>query len=132
MKVEIETSVRHYGNPKGIGMADATVIYIDQKGDRHERKVTADIKDSTKNALALKIATKALKVLIKPCDVALQIDNKYIKNCVNNGWLEEWQKRNWKKANGKDPANLELWKALYISLKIHHVTFVDKEKSEND
>lgn len=99
MKVAIETTIQHKGNPRGSGHAEATVIYIDQKGERHERQVAADTENDTKNALALKIATAALKILIKPCDVELQLDNEYIKSCVNNGWLEEWQQRGWKKGN---------------------------------
>ena len=29
-----------------------------------------------------------------------------------------------KKATGKEPANVDLWKAFYISLKIHNVKFI--------
>ena len=121
MKVAIETTIRHKGNPRGAGHAEATVIYIDHHGERHERKVTADTKNDTKNALALTIATLALKLLIKPCEVELQLGNGYIKSCVENGWLEEWKQRNWKKSTGEPPANVELWKALYISLQLHRV-----------
>ena len=124
MKVAIETTIHHRGNPRGPGEATATVIFIDKNGSRHEREATAAVENDTKNALALKIATTALKILIKPCDVELQLDNEYIKSCVNNGWLEEWQKRGWKKATGKEPANMDLWKAFYISLKIHNVKFI--------
>lgn len=124
MKVAIETIVQHKGNPRGQGHAEATIIYVDHKGERHERKVAADAENDTKNALALKIVTAALKILIKPCDVELQLDNEYIKSCIKNGWLEEWRQRDWKKANGKPPANVELWKNLYICLSIHKVSFI--------
>lgn len=130
LKVEIKTTVKHKGNPRGAGHAEATVIFIDHKGGRHERKVEVDSKNDTKNALTLTVINDALKILIKPCNVVLQLDNEYIRNCVRNGWLDNWQQREWKKANGKVPANLKLWKTLYISLKIHNVKFVKQEATK--
>lgn len=130
MKVTIWTLVQHKGNPRGAGHAEAIIVYIDPKGTQHKREVAADVEDDTKNALALRIVTAALRILNKPCNVELQLDNEYIKSCVNNGWLEEWQQRGWKKATGKEPANVDLWKAFYISLKIHNVKFVKDLEEE--
>lgn len=124
MKVTIDIMLDHRGNPRGSGNAEATVIFIDRQGKRYERKTTAAVEDDTKNALALKITSAALKILIKPCDVEIHLDNEYIKSCIKNGWLEEWRQREWKKATGKPPANVELWKLLYLSLAIHNVRFV--------
>lgn len=123
MKVTIDIALSHKGNPRGQGNAVATVVFIDRQGKRYERKATAAVESDTKNALALKITTAALKVLIKPCDAEIHLDNGYIKNCIKNGWLEEWKQRKWKRATGKPPANVELWKMLYLSLKMHNVTF---------
>ena len=124
MKVTINVTLDHKGNPRGSGKAEATIIFIDRQGKRYERKAAAAVENDTKNALALKITTAALKILIKPCDVEIHLDNEYIKNCIKNGWLEEWRQREWKKATGKEPANVDLWKAFYISLKIHNVKFI--------
>lgn len=126
LKVEIKTEIQHKGNPRGKGHAEATIIFMDQKGGRHERKVEVNTENDTKNALTLAVINDALKILIKPCSVILQTDNEYIKSCINNGWLDEWQQRKWKKANGKNPANLKLWKTLYISLKIHKIKFTEE------
>lgn len=123
MKVTIETEIKHRGNPRGSREAKATVIFIDKSGSRHEREATAAVENDTKNALALRVVTAALRILNKPCDVELQLDNEYIKSVVNNGWLENWRQQDWKKANGKEPANVDLWKALYISIKLHNINF---------
>lgn len=124
MKVAIETTIHHRGNPRGFGEATATVIFIDKNGSRHEREAAAAVENDTKNALTLQIVTAALRILNKPCDVELQLDNEYIKSVVNNGWLENWRQQDWKKANGKEPANVELWKNLYICLNLHKVNFI--------
>lgn len=128
MRVRIDTIIEHKGNPRGRGHAEATVIYIDPQGKRYEREVSADCENDTKNALGLEIATSALKILTKPCEVDLYIDNAYIASCVKNGWLEEWRQRDWKKANSKEPANLALWKMLYVSLQIHKVRFMEGDR----
>lgn len=89
MKVTIDVTLDHKGNPRGSGKAAATIIFIDRKGKRYERKAAAAVENDTKNALALKITTAALKILIKPCDVEIHLDNEYIKNCIKNGWLDQ-------------------------------------------
>ena len=43
MKVAIETTIHHKGNPRGPGEATATVIFIDKNGSRHEREATAAV-----------------------------------------------------------------------------------------
>ncbi|MBS5652009.1 MAG: hypothetical protein KHW49_00360 [Eubacterium sp.] len=101
MKVTIDIALDHKGNPRGSGKAEAVIIFIDRQGKRYERKATATVENDTKNALALKITTAALKILIKPCDVEIHLDNDYIKNCIKNGWLEEWQQHNATDAAGR-------------------------------
>ena len=86
MKVTINVALDHKGNPRGSGKAEAVIIFIDRQGKRYERKAAAAVENDTKNALALKITTAALKILIKPCDVEIHLDNEYIKNCIKNGW----------------------------------------------
>ena len=124
MKVKVITSLDHKGNPKGSGMAKALIIYVDEQGERHEKEIKAEIENDTRNALALKISVEVLKALIKPCEVEFSLNCKYIKNCINNGWLTSWQQSGWKKPDGKPPANVELWKLLDMSLKLHNVKFV--------
>lgn len=38
-------------------------------------------------------------------------DSKYLIDGINQ-WVEGWKKRGWKKADGKAPENMELWKRL--------------------
>lgn len=124
MKVSVITSLDHKGNPKGYGTAKALIIYVDENGDRHEKTIETNIENDTRNALALKLCVEALKALIKPCEVEFNLDNKYIKNCISNGWLKRWREADWKKAGGKPPANVELWKLFDMSLKLHKVNFI--------
>ena len=125
LKVDIYIHAKHKGNPRGAG--EAVLEFISQNNKAHIRKATAAVKNDTKNALTLKVIVTALKMLIKPCEVVLHTDNEYIKSCVALGWLETWRQQGWRKANGKQPANMELWKGFYISMQIHKITFMPYE-----
>ena len=50
MKVTIDVTLDHKGNPRGSGKAEAILIFIDRQGKRYERKVTAAVENDTKNA----------------------------------------------------------------------------------
>lgn len=128
MKVNIYIEVEHKGNPRGQGKAIGVIEYKSSTGKVYTREVTAESDGETKNALALSIITVALKILLKPCEVTLHTDNEYIKNCVQQGWLESWQQAGWIKANKKAPANLTLWKSLYVCVKLHKVRFAPYEE----
>ena len=127
MTVDIYISVSHKGNPRGAGTGEAVIEFIDAKGQTHTRQAHAELENDTKNAITLKIITAALKMLIKPCEVRLHVDNEYIESCVKKGWLEKWQQAGWKKPNNKEPANVDLWKGLYISMSIHNLVFMPYE-----
>lgn len=130
MRVDIYIHVSHRGNPRGVGEAIAILEYIDTKKVVHIRKATAKAENETKNALTLEVMVAALKKIVKPCEVVLHTDNEYIKSCVALGWLENWRQAEWIKANGKPPANVELWKGLYISMQLHKITFAPYEERQ--
>lgn len=135
LRVDIYIHAKHKGNPRGTGEAIAVLEFISRKNETHIRKAVVAVENDTKNALTLKVIVMALKMLIKPCEVMLHTDNEYIKSCVALGWLETWRQQGWAKANGKQPANMELWKGFYISMQIHKVTFMpyeDRQEFHNE
>lgn len=128
MKVDIYVDITHKGNPMGSGSACAVIACKDKSGNEVTREVDTTVEHNTKNALALIIITKALKKLIKPCEVVLHLDNKHIKACITQGWLENWSKNGWKKTNEELISNLLLWKGLYISMQLHKISFAPYQK----
>ena len=70
----------------------------------------------------LTAAIKALSALKEPCEVTLHTDSKYISDAFNNGWIYAWEKKGWKKTDGKQVLNPELWQELYALMKKHEVT----------
>lgn len=130
MEVSIYIHISYKGRFKGRGKAAALLEFTDSKGQVHTRTVKA-AGDSTVNALTLGIIVKALKLLIKPCQVTMYTGSRYIKSCITNGWLERWQQDRWVKPDGSTPANINLWKDFYIYSQIHEIKFMpyrDRQK----
>lgn len=123
MKIDIYIKYRFRGNPRGEGEAAAAIEYIDKAGNKHMRKQQIRISNDTKNALALKICISAMRLLVKPCNITMHIDCDYLTNAYRQGWVHKWEKDEWKRANGKPPANIEEWKQFYMLATIHKLEF---------
>jgi ribonuclease HI len=63
----------------------------------------------------------ALEALKEPCKVDLYTDSQYIVNAVNEGWVDSWQKRGWRRKDGP-VKNLDLWQRLVLLLETHEAT----------
>lgn len=50
--------------------------------------------------------------LPKDVPVTVYTDSQYVKNTLNT-WLEGWIRRGWKKAGGKPPEHVDLWKQIW-------------------
>lgn len=68
------------------------------------------ILDGTNNVAELVAATEALKYVLdnQPKSVLIFIDSKYVINGLMQ-WSDNWIKNNWKKPDGTEYSNKELW-----------------------
>ena len=84
---------------------------------------------TTNNRMELMAVIAGLSRLDSRCEVTVYSDSKYVVNAINEGWLENWVKCNYK--NGRMP-NIDLWDQLRKLLAVHDVTFCwIKEHSGN-
>ena len=118
--VEIYTDGACLGNP-GPGGWCAILIY---KGV--EKTISGLNKETTNNRMELAAAIEGLKALKEKCKVILYSDSAYLVNSINENWIENWQKNNFKKIK-----NVDLWKELICQIKIHDVRFI-KVKGHSD
>lgn len=93
------------------------------KAGDHEKYISGSEQDTTNNRMELIAVIEGLKALKRPCDVTVVSDSKYVCDAINQSWLINWQKKNWKKSDGKPVLNPELWKELVSLLDIHKVSF---------
>ncbi len=124
-KVTIYTDGACSGNP-GPGGWGAILMYGEVK-----KEISGALKDTTNNIMEITAVLEALKLLKEECEVEVYSDSAYVVNAFNQGWLDNWQKNNWRTA-GKDPVkNKELWEELYNLTQKHKVTFI-KVKGHSD
>ncbi len=89
-----------------------------------EMELSGGEKNTTNNRMELMGVIIGLEALKEPCLVTVTTDSKYVTDAFNKGWLKSWQKKNWKKADGKPVLNKELWQRLLYAAEKHSVKFV--------
>ena len=117
-KVSIYTDGACKGNPGPGGWA----AILEYRG--LEREMSGGEPGTTNNRMELTAAIMGLKALKEPCEVTLYSDSQYLVNAVNKGWLAEWSKKNWRKADRSPVLNDDLWKEICGLLREHAVEFV--------
>lgn len=115
--VEIFTDGACKGNPGPGGWA-AILRY-----NGVEKELSGGEKDTTNNRMELSAVLFALSALKEPCNVTLTSDSKYVLDSISKGWVYSWQKKGWKKSDGKPALNVDLWQQLLPHLQKHTITY---------
>ena len=116
-QVVIYTDGACSGNP-GPGGYGVVMMY----GDRR-LELSQGYQETTNNRMELLAVITALERLNRPCQVTLYSDSQYVVDAIRKGWLENWQKKGWRKADRKPVLNVDLWKRLLPQLQKHEVEF---------
>lgn len=116
-KIKLYSDGACSGNP-GPGGYGTILVYKDR-----EKCLSEGFLDTTNNRMELLGAIAGLEQLKEPCEVEIISDSKYLCDAINQGWLESWKSRGWKKADKKPVLNPDLWQRLDDLLTKHQVTF---------
>lgn len=116
--VNIYTDGACRGNP-GKGGWGAILVY-----GSVEKELSGGEPMTTNNRMELSAVISALSALKEPCKVTLTTDSQYVVNAIEKGWLDGWQKNNWKKSDRGQVLNVDLWQELIVQLEKHEVNFV--------
>ena len=111
------------GNPEGPGGYGCVLQYVDSAGQLHEREFSAGYKQTTNNRMELMAVIVGLEALVKPCDVEVISDSKYVTDAFNQHWIEGWLKRGWQNSARQPVKNIDLWKRLLRAKEPHNVKF---------
>lgn len=117
-KVELYTDGACSGNP-GRGGYGAVLRY-----NGAEKTFSQGYRLTTNNRMELMGAVVGLEALKEPCEVELCSDSKYLVDAVTKGWVYGWQKKGWKKSDGKPALNVDLWERLLELMRVHKVKLV--------
>ena len=116
--VDLYTDGACSGNP-GAGGYGAILIY---KG--LEKEISGGEPMTTNNRMEIYAVIAGLRCLKEKCMVNIYSDSAYTVNAFTQNWLEGWIKNNWRKADGKEVANSDLWQQLYDLINYHSVRFI--------
>lgn len=89
-----------------------------------EKQLSGGFTQTTNGRMELYAAIAALEALKTPCSVTLYTDAAYLVNAINKGWLANWIKTGWRRADKTPVHNVDLWKRLDSLLDRHDVSFV--------
>ena len=123
VKVQIYTDGACSGNP-GPGGYGTVLIYIDSKGEKHEKQLSCGYRNVTNNQMELMAVIVGLEALKKPAEVQITSDSKYVVDAFNNNWIEKWVKNDWKTADKKPVKNKELWERLLKASEPHDIKYI--------
>lgn len=120
VKVFVKTSLQ--GPCIKDGSYAAVVEYISRKGPV-TREVSGQEKETTYHRSALLAIIKALALLNTACYVTVYTDSVFVKNTVERGSPRKWRRDEWKKADGEDVKNRDLWQQYVELADKHEITF---------
>ena len=124
MLVEIYTDGSARGNPEGPGGYGCVLQYRDPQGNLYEREFSQGYKKTTNNRMELMAAIVGLEALIRPCQVRLHSDSKYLVDAFNQHWIDRKKKKGWKRGKNEPVKNVDLWQRLLKAKEPHEVTFI--------
>lgn len=124
MDVIIYTDGSARGNPDGPGGFGTILHYTDEKGQLHTKELSQGYIKTTNNRMELMAAIAGLEALKAPCNVTLYSDSKYLTDAFNQGWIDGWVKKGWKRGKNEPVKNIDLWKRLLAAKEPHNVTFL--------
>ena len=124
MDVIIYTDGSARGNPDGPGGFGTILHYTDEKGQLHTKELSQGYIKTTNTRMELMAAIAGLEALKAPCNVTLYSDSKYLTDAFNQGWIDGWVKKGWKRGKNEPVKNIDLWKRLLAAKEPHNVTFL--------
>lgn len=124
-KVILYTDGACSGNP-GPGGWGALLIW-----NKKEKVLSGGSANTTNNRMEMQAVIEGLKALKRPCHVKIHSDSALIINAFTKGWIQNWLKKGWKKADKKPVENRELWEQMLEAAKPHTVEWI-KVKGHSD
>lgn len=105
------------GNP-GAGGWGCVLLY-----GEHKLELSGGEENTTNNRMELLAVIMGLERLKYPCAVEVYSDSAYTVRAFEEGWVYDWERTGWKKADNKPVLNVDLWQRLLALTRTHRVVF---------
>jgi ribonuclease HI len=87
------------------------------------RELSGGFRRTTNNRMELLAAIKALEAVDQTATIDLYSDSRYLVESITKGWVTNWQKKGWVRAQNQKVPNTDLWKRLLLVLQQRTVRF---------
>jgi len=94
------------GNP-GPGGYGAIV-----EGPDGTEELSRGYRNTTNNRMELRGAIAALEMVPPGAKAVLMTDSRYVVDAIEKKWVDGWKRRGWRKADGGEVKNVDLWMLL--------------------
>ena len=110
------------GNP-GPGGYGVILRYTSPSGKTYEREYSEGYSETTNNRMELLAVCVGLEALTRPCAVTVYSDSRYVCDAVNEGWIWNWLRQDFRRGKSGEIKNIDLWERLIADMKPHRVQF---------
>ena len=107
VNVYIETTVT--GPFVRDGKYGAALVFTKQNGEVKDLFVQGEETETTHNRSVLLAMIRAFQRFTEPCHIIFYTRNTFIRDMVQADNPEKWRRAEWRKSDGKDIQNKELW-----------------------
>jgi len=119
-KIIVFTDGSSRGNPGPGGWAAIILEKNNSEQPEHVREIGGREKMTTNNKMEMTAAIQALKNIPENSEIKICTDSEYLMKGIT-GWIENWQKNNWRTKDKREVLNRKLWEELLAETKIRKV-----------
>lgn len=101
------------------------------KYNGREKVLSGGEPDTTNNRMEIEAVLQGLMALKEDVNLIITTDSKYVIDTIEKGWAKSWKQHMWKKSDGSDAANADLWDDMLCMLEPHNYKF-EWVKGHND
>lgn len=93
------------------------------QGPDGEETDSQGFRDTTNNRMELRGAIAALSRVPKGGQAILHTDSRYVVDAITKKWVDGWRRKGWRKADGGEVKNVDLWEELTDAMDGKRVRF---------
>lgn len=123
-RIDIYIYTAFHSRGKGPGVYKAVLEYVKQSGECHTLEVKGSDKNTSVNRIVVQAAAEALKRIKNEegnaYEIRIHADSDYFESMLRRSRI--YAEHDWKTAAGKDIANADLWKEIYVPAQKHLIS----------
>lgn len=121
-RIDIYVHTLTHSRGKGPAVYKSVLEFVKSSGEVCTLEVTGTDKETTTNRITTEAAVMALRriKLNQPYEIRIHADSDYFTRMLKA--TRVYAEHDWKTKAGKEIANVDLWKEIYIFKKTNHVT----------